>query len=98
MRAINHFTIKGMETVSISDKLKIEHEGELELLSKLLKVEDFFVSVAKVCQKAGLNPSKVEIGKSVSEVIHFLKRAKVSCINIQLWNLSTRSSQFLALW
>jgi hypothetical protein len=42
MRAINHFTIKGMETVSISDKLKIEHEGELELLSKLLKVEDFF--------------------------------------------------------
>ena len=51
MRAINHFTIKGMETVSISDKLKIEHEGELELLSKLLKAEDVLFQLQKCARK-----------------------------------------------
>ena len=51
MRAINHFTIKGMETVSISDKLKIEHEGELELLSKLLNAEDFLFQLQKCATK-----------------------------------------------
>lgn len=56
MRAINHFTVKAMKTVGISDTLKIEHEGEL--VSNLFNAEEYFDFSCKNVPKSGIKSFK----------------------------------------
>ena len=80
MRVYNHTVIESMKLVGTKDPLKIEYEGELIALFYILN-KIFRFLVAKLCQKLGLNPTKMDVGSAVSRVMAFFKKSRVKKIN-----------------
>ena len=81
MRIYNHTVIESMKLVGTKDPLKIEYEGELMALISIHN-KNFHFLVAKLCQKLGLNPTKMDVGSAVSRVMSFFKKSRVKKINL----------------
>ena len=74
MRIYNHLVIEALKLVGTKEPLKIEYEGKSNYC--IFKIK-FSVLVTRICQKLGMNPSKLDIANAVKQVMDFFKKSKV---------------------